>query len=334
MTAAPRRSVLVLGGTAWLSGEVARAALAAGHTVTCLARGESGTVPDGAELVRGDRASAAAYDAVADRSWDLVVDVSRQPLHVRSAVDALAGRTRHWVFVSTVSVYADDSVSGQDESAPVHEPWAGTGLAAAEDYGPAKVACERVLLEARPDALVARAGLIVGYGDPSDRFGYWPARFARAVADEPVLVPPPDDPCQVIDVEDLAGWLLRSGLTRTGGVVNAVGPVRTLGEIVQTCREVTGSRARPVAADGVWLSGQGVEPWMGPESLPLWLPLPEYAGHPARDRSRAEAAGLTTRPLQDTVRGALAWEQELGLERPRRAGLSSRRERELLALLG
>lgn len=330
--AAGGRSVLVLGGTAWLSGAVARAALAEGHEVTCLARGVSGAVPAGVELVRGDRADLAAYAAVAGRDWDVVVDVSRQPLHVRTAVEALAGRAWHWVFVSTLSVYADDATPGQDESAPVHEPWSGTGLAAVEDYGPAKVACERALLDGVPGALVARAGLIVGYGDPSDRFGYWPARFARAAGDEPVLVPPASDPCQVVDVADLATWLLRCGRAGTGGVVNAAGPARTLGEVVETCRQVTGSRARPVAASGSWLVEQGVEPWMGPESLPLWLPRPQYSGHPTRDRSRAVAAGLTTRPLAQTVTDVLRWEQELGLDRARRAGLSPARERELLGL--
>lgn len=332
--AAAGKAVLVLGGTAWLSGAVARSALAQGHTVTCLARGESGPVPEGAELVRGDRAGAAAYSAVADRDWDVVLDVARQPLHVRTAVEALAGRVRHWVFVSTVSVYSDDSVAGQDESGPVHERWEGPGLAAFEHYGPAKVACEHILLDALPGALVARAGLIVGYGDPSDRFGYWPARFARAADGERVLVPPASDPCQVVDVEDLASWLLAAGLAGTGGVMNATGPLRTLGEVVETCRRVTGSRALPVAADGTWLVEQRVEPWMGAESLPLWLPLPEYAGHATRDRSRALAAGLTTRPFEDTVRDALRWERELGLGRARRAGLSPARERDLLARLG
>ena len=324
----------MLGGTAWLSGATARAALAEGHAVTCLARGESGSVPEGAELVRGDRVDQAAYGAVAGRDWDVVVDVSRQPLHVRTAVEALAGRAGHWVFVSTMSVYADDVTPGQDESGTVHEPWSGAGLAGVEDYGPAKVACERILRDAVPGALVARAGLIVGYGDPSDRFGYWPARFARAAQDEPVLVPPPSDPCQVVDVEDLARWLLRCGLAGTGGTMNAAGPVRTLGEVLDVCLRVAGSRARPVAADGPWLVQQGVEPWMGPESLPLWLPLPEYAGHPTRDISRALAAGLTSRPLEETVRDALRWERELGLDRERRAGLSPARERELLARLG
>lgn len=334
MTPAPgSKAVLVLGGTAWLSGAVARAALAEGHAVTCLARGESGAVPEGAEHVCGDRAEVAAYDEVADRRWDVVVDVSRQPLHVRSAVQALGGRARHWVFVSTISVYADDATPGQDESGPVHEPWSGAGLAGFEDYGPAKVACEQILLDVVPGALVARAGLIVGYGDPSDRFGYWPGRFARAVDGEPVLVPPPADPCQVVDVLDLADWLLACGLAGTGGVMNAVGPVRTLGEVVEASRRVAGFGARTVAAEASWLVEQGVEPWMGPESLPLWLPLPEYAGHPTRDRRRAEAAGLATRPLEETVRDTLRWERERGLERERRAGLSPARERDLLARL-
>jgi len=332
--ARPARTVLVLGGTAWLSGAVARAAVAQGHAVTCLARGESGASPAGADLVRGDRATAGVYDAVAGRDWDLVLDVSRQPLHVGTAAEALAAHARHWVFVSTMSVYADDTTPGQDESAPVHEPWSGTGLAATEDYGPAKVACERALLDAVPGALVARAGLIVGYGDPSDRFGYWPARFARAADDEPVLVPPPTDPCQVVDVEDLAAWLLRCGLEGTGGVMNAAGPVRTLGEVVEACRTVTGTPARTVAAEGPWLEEHGVEPWMGPESLPLWLPQAEYAGHATRDRARAVAAGLTARPLAETVGDALRWERELGLGRARQAGLSPTREGELLALLG
>jgi nucleoside-diphosphate-sugar epimerase len=327
-------SVLVLGGTAWLSGTVARLAVEQGHAVTCLARGESGAVPSGATLVRGDRTGAEGYAGLPDQEWDLVVDVSRQPSHVRTAVQSLAGRARHWVFVSTLSVYADDATPAQDESAPVHPPWEGAGEAPPEQYGPAKVACEQALLEAVPTALVARAGLIVGYGDPSDRFGYWPARFARAAADEAVLVPPPTDPTQVVDVVDLAAWLLRCGLAGTGGVVNATGPTSTLGEVVAACRQAAGGRGRPVEATAAWLAEQGVEPWMGPESLPLWLPIPEYAGHGTRDRSRAVATGLSTRPLVETAADALRWEREQGLERgSRRAGLTPARERELLVRL-
>lgn len=326
--------VLVLGGTSWLGGAVVRHALQRGHHVTCLARGESGSVPDGAELVPSDRNEDTAYAAVPDRDWDFVVDLARQPLHVRRAVDALASRARHWVFVSTGSVYADDRTPGEDESARLHDPWQGDGLAGAEEYGPAKVACEQAVLDAFPDALVARAGLIIGYGDRSDRFGYWPARLARCGEDEPVLAPPLGAACQVIDVEDLAAWLVHCGEHRRGGTANAVGPVTTLGAAMEACREAAGTRCRLVEADDAWLGERGVEPWMGPESLPLWLPQDEYAGFMTRSVARAEALGLRTRPLVESARSALAWERELGLDRERHAGLTAARERELLAALG
>lgn len=322
--------LLVLGGTSWLGGAVAAAALARGHRVTCLARGRSGEVPPGAVLVVGDRDQPDGYDAVADRAWDAVVDVTRQPLHVGTGLRRLSGRVRHWVLVSTLSVYADDATPGTDEEAPVHVPWRGEGLAPDHAYGEAKVACERALLAAEPAALVARAGLIVGYGDRSDRFGYWPARFARAAAGEPVLGPPLADPCQVVDVVDLAAWLVTCAERRTGGVVNAVGPTRSIGEVLECCRQRAGTDARLVEAPGDWLAGRGVEPWMGPESLPLWLPQPEYAGHATRRRDRAVAAGLVARPLAATVDAALAWEHEQGLSRARAAGLTPGREAALL----
>ena len=328
------RSVLVLGGTSWLGGAVARRARDRGHAVTCLARGSSGSVPAGVTLVTGDRDDAGAYDVLAGRDWDFVVDVARQPLHVRGAVAALAGRTRHWVFVSTCSVYADDDTPGQDESGPLHPAWVGDGLAPDEDYGPAKVACEEAVLDRFPSALVARAGLIVGYGDRSDRFGYWPARFARAAEGEAVLVPPLDAWCQVIDVEDLAAWLVACGEAGRGGLANAMGEPVTLHDTFRACIEAAGTRPRPVEADDGWLQDRGVEPWMGEESLPLWLPQPGYAGFMCRSTHAARRAGLTTRPLVESARASLEWERERGLGRARRAGLSPERENDLLTSLG
>jgi nucleoside-diphosphate-sugar epimerase len=332
--ASPALAVLVLGGTSWLGGAVARHAHARGHAVSCLARGSSGSVPDGVELVTADRDDLSAYDAVTGRDWDFVVDVARQPLHVRGAVEALASRARHWVFVSTCSVYADDDTPGQDESGPLHPAWSGEGLAPEEEYGPAKVACEQAVLERFPDALVARAGLIVGYGDRSDRFGYWPGRFARAGDDDGVLVPPLDAWCQVIDVEDLAAWLVSCGESGRGGVANAMGEPVRLRDTLGACAEASGSRARPVEAADSWLQEQGVEPWMGAESLPLWLPGPGYAGFMNRSTEAARRSGLTTRPLIESARAALTWERERGLDRSRRAGLSTERERALLSTLG
>ncbi len=328
-----RQSVLVLGGTSWLGGAVARHASARGHHVVCLARGASGGTPPGVELVRADRDERNAYDEVRDRSWDVVIDVARQPLRVQSALDALAGQAGHWVFVSTLSVYARNDLPHQDESALLHAAWPGPGPAPDVEYGAAKVACEEAVLSARPDALVARSGLIVGDGDRSDRFGYWPARLAQAATDDEVLVPMLDRPCQVIDVEDLARWLVTCGERRVGGVANAVGDPTTLGEVLADCADVTGVVPRFVEASDDWLVANGVEPWMGPESLPLWLPESEYAGFMTRSTERAKALGLVCRPVVESVRGSLSGERRLGLDRPRHAGLSLERERELLATL-
>jgi len=336
-------SLLVLGGTSWLGGTVARHAAERGHRVTCLARGSSGTAPEAVEFIGADRGDPdAAYATVAERSWDAVIDLARQPQHVRGAVSALSERVSHWIFVSTCSVYADDTVAGADESATLHDPWEGDGLAPDEAYGPAKAACERVVLESCPEALIARSGLIVGYGDRSDRFGYWPTRFARSARSvssaaspvssaEPILVPPLLDALQVVDVRDLASWLVRAAETQISGIVNAMGDPFPLAELMDVCQEETGGRPRRVEPGHAWLVDQGVEPWMGPESLPLWLPHPEYAGFMTRDNSAAKQAGLTFRPLAESVRSTLAWENELGLDRERRAGLGTQWERDLVA---
>jgi 2'-hydroxyisoflavone reductase len=328
------RSLLVLGGTSWLGGAVARRALERGHRVTCLARGTSGTVPAGAEHVVADRWQAGAYDGVATRVWDAVLDVSWQPDQVRSATAALAEHAAHWLYVSSCSAYADDRTPDTDESAAVHEPWDGTGEVSIEQYGPAKVACELAVRSAVGEdrACVCRPGLIGGYGDPSDRFGYWPARVDRAQADgEPMLVPPLDGAAQVIDVDDLARWLVHVLEQRVTGVYNAVGDVHTITEILAACADVTGRHPTTVPVADSWLRERGVAPWMGEESLPLWLPMPDSAGFMTRRNDAARAAGLELRPLRDTAAAALAWERERGLSRPRGAGLTPDREAVLLA---
>ncbi|MDQ3616182.1 MAG: NAD-dependent epimerase/dehydratase family protein [Actinomycetota bacterium] len=326
--------ILVLGGTSWLGGTVAREALRRGHRVTCLARGESGQAPGGVTWVRADRWSEDAFDAVLDKDWDSVVDVGRQPVMVRSALAALADRTRHWIFVSTCSVYADDSTPRQDESAPLHEPWSGEGVAADEDYGSAKVACELACRDAVPAdrLLVARSGLIAGHGDRSDRFGYWPARLDRAHDGQPVLTHSRGAAVQVIDVLDLAAWLVTGTEATAAGTYNVLGDVVTLDDVLSACARKTGSEPTYSSVDQTWLTRQGVAEWSGPGSLPLWLPMPDYAGHMTRSNAAARRSGLTLRPLSDTVASALAWERELGLTRERRAGLSPAREAELIAL--
>jgi nucleoside-diphosphate-sugar epimerase len=329
--------VLILGGTAWLGGEIARYALAQGHDVICLARGESGSVPDGAALVTGDRTRPEAYQPVADTAWDLVVDVSRQPGQVRSALSALADRSDHWVFVSSGSVYADHSRPGAGLETPLLPALEGDE-AAPETYGEGKVACEEACRAARgDDVLLARSGLIAGRGDRSDRLGYWPGRFALAQEDGgPVLVPERTDrPAQFLDVADLAAWVVDAGLRGVTGPVDVYGPQRVLGDVLDLARELAGFSGDVVPVSDAALQAAGVEEYMGARSLPLWIADAEWAGFSARDTGSAEAAGVTVRDLRDTMRETLAWERELGLARTgRRAGLDRSEELELVAAAG
>jgi nucleoside-diphosphate-sugar epimerase len=326
-------SLLVLGGTAWLGSEVVRAALARGHEVTVLARGASGRMPRGVEAVVADRDDPAAYDALTVRDWDAVVDVSRQPSHVAGAVQALRDRAASWVFVSSCSVYADHDTPGADESAPLLEPDERDDEGF-QTYGARKVACERTVLRGIPDrALVARSGLIAGPGDHTDRTGYWPLRFAYpATNDGAVLVPDSPVATSVVDVRDLADWLVRAAEDRAAGVANVSGPVLPLSEHLATARRVAGHDGELVAVAPDWLERNDVQPWSGGRSLPMWLPLPEYAGFMARSTAVAQGLGLATRPLADTLHDTMQWELRQGPGRPRKAGLSPADERALLAV--
>jgi len=325
--------ILVLGGTAWRGGEVARAALARGHEVTCLARGRSGQAPRGARLVAADRGEPTAYEQVAGLDWDGVVDVSWQPGFVRSAVAALGPRARTWVYVSSGSVYAAHGTIGADESSPLLPALEGD-VAGLEQYGEAKVACERHVLDGVGDrAVIARAGLIGGPGDSSDRTGYWPLRFAHpATEDGTVLVPDAGaQSTQVVDVRDLARWLVGCVERQVRGVFNASGPATPLGDHLTAARSVAGHTGPVVAVPTSWLVEREVEEWSGPRSLPLWLSTPGWEGFAARSTRAAVGAGLVCRPLEETLRDVLAWELQVGPGRPRKAGLSPDDERDLVS---
>src|SRR4029453_19570480 len=201
--------LLILGGTQWLGRTLATGALARGHRVTCLARGGAGAVPDGAELVRADRSQPGAYDEVARRRWDEVIDVTRQPGFARRAAADLASRAGHWRFISSGNVYAAQNEPGADESAPLMPPLE-ADESTPDTYGEAKSAIEHAYREALGDRLlVVRPGLIAGPGDPSGGSGYWVPRAARG--DGPMLVPDIlDAAVQAIHVDDLVEFILDS----------------------------------------------------------------------------------------------------------------------------
>ena len=322
-------SVLVLGGTSWVGGQIAHDAVARGHDVTCLARGESGGAPAGAAFVQADRSDPQAYDEVRGRPWDIVIDVSRQPGQVRSAISALGSAATHWTLVSTGSVYADQS-GPLTEDSPVLEPL-DDDVAEPEQYGEGKVACEQFVRHLHRH-LIVRVGLIGGPGDRSDRLGHYVARFALA-GDEPVLVPDvADQPMQVIDVRDRARWILASAEGGATGTVHAAGERTTVGELVALSADVAGFSGEQVLAGESWLREHGVEEWMGPRSLPLWLPASHH-GMGLMDDARALAYGLERRPLRETLTATLADERARGLDRERRAGLTRADELALIAEL-
>jgi nucleoside-diphosphate-sugar epimerase len=294
--------LLVLGGTLLLSRAVAADAVARGHNVTCAARGESGSVPDGARHVVLDRA--APDWSQLEGEWDAVVDVARTPSWVGDALDHVSAA--HWTFVSTISVYADHSTpGGTPETLPLLPPAAGdVEQDSAEAYGSAKVACEQEVLGRAHEAFVVRPGLIIGPGDPSGRFTYWPDRLSEGGE---VLAPEsPDRDTQAIDVRDLAAWIVTGAEKHLTGVYDATGTVQRLGDLVDEVAAAVGGGATVLWAPADFLLERGVTYWSGPRSLPLWLPE-EARGMTSHDVSAAFAAGLSTRPVGETAVDTLAW---------------------------
>ena len=295
--------LLVLGGTKFLGRHAVDAALAGGHDVTIFTRGQ--TNPElfsEVEHLRGDRDG--DLGALEAGKWDGVVDTSGYvPRVVRQSAELLRDRIGHYVFVSSISVYADFSAP-ITEASPVAELEDLVTEEIMEYYGALKAACERVVEEVYGNRSTrVRAGLIVGPHDATDRFTYWPRRIALGGE---VLGPgDPDAPVQFIDARDLAAWLVQLALEGPGGTFNATGPPQplTFARLLDDMRAAIGS-----TADVVWLDDQhvldaGVQPWT---ELPLWLPGSDHAGMACADISRALAAGLTFRPVEETIVDTLA----------------------------
>ncbi|WP_020520329.1 NAD-dependent epimerase/dehydratase family protein [Catelliglobosispora koreensis] len=318
--------ILILGGTVFLGRAAARAAVEAGHEVTCAARGVSGSVPDGVTFVEIDRSSPDGLSAL-EGTFDAAIDVARWPSHVRNSLAALEGRVGHWTFVSSCSAYSDDSVPlALAHQLPLHDPLPEDGEEVMENYGPAKVACEQLFAATGVPTFVCRAGLIVGPEDIGNRFSYWVSRLDRGGE---ILAPgTPEDYVQWIDVRDLGAWLVKAAETGLTGAFDGIGAPVTRSEFFDGI-----ASGLSVAPSLTWvpqefLAEQNVSPWAGERSLPMWLPLPEYAGFMSHDVSPSLAAGLIQRPLAETARDTLA---ATGEGTAIRAGLTAEEEAEVLA---
>jgi 2'-hydroxyisoflavone reductase len=302
--------ILVVGGTGWLGGEVVASALARGHDVAVLSRGRTAGPPPGVRALVADRDRADdVARALAGERFDAVVDTSGYTVAgARSTAAHLAG-VGAYAYVSSLNAYRD--WPGAPVRGTADPVW--TDDDDLDDYGPMKAASERVLGRALGGRLlVVRSGLVVGPGDPTGRLGWWLLRLRRG---GPVVVPVDgwDQPVTVVDVRDLAGWLVGSVETGRSGVVNATGEVgmTTYGRLLEACREVVGADARsPVTwagRDDATLLAAGVQRWV---HLPFWVPADEARVLWSIDTSSARAAGLPSRPVESTLADLWAWLRE------------------------
>jgi 2'-hydroxyisoflavone reductase len=336
---APLR-ILILGGTGFTGPYQVRYSVSRGHKVTVFNRNRrQADLPSGVERLVGDRNAPDGLAALKGRTWDVVIDnPTTFPRWVRDAGQVLKDATQHYVFISTISVYPDvGTPRGADESAAVAQykgtdPFAEARITG-ENYGPLKALSEREAEKWFPrKTTVIRPGLIVGPGDESDRFTYWPVRIDRGGE----ILAPGDglDPIQFIDARDLAEWTIRMVEQKTFGTFNATGPRAALNsaEFLGGMRAaLSGSKdLKFVWVPAAFLAEQKVEPW---GDLPVWIPRsqPDSAISTV-SITRAVAQGLTFRPLATTTVDALAWFNALPAERKAalRAGLKPEREAEVL----
>lgn len=340
------KTILVLGGTGQTGPHLVRQLIDAGHTVTLSNRGNRSDdlFPD-LECLIADRMSDEpdALKAITDelesgRRWDVCIDIwPHIPKVVETTAELLKDNVDHFLYVSSMSVYADSSVIGLDEDAEVlTAPDADETEYTMALFGNFKAECENRVRRIYPDNhTIFRPGLIVGPRDFSFRGGYWPVRVREGGE---ILAPGDgEDPIQQIDGRDLTLFEIRCMENGTTGTFNVVGPhpdtPLTMRRYLQRCKEATRSDATFVWADAEFLTENEIGPWM---NMPNWLPREgEYAGFARRSVDRALAAGLTFRPLVDTIRDTLAWYDELTEERQqgvsRRAGIPREREAEVLA---
>ena len=332
--------VLVLGGTGQTGPHLIRELLGRGHTVTMFNRGNRSEdlFPD-VECLIGDRAPDAAdglqaleAEIGAGRRWDLAIDIwPHVPQIVERTATLLHDSVDHFMYVSSISVYADHSKPGADETAEVGKLDDPDAEYSDELFGPFKAECEKRVRRIYPDNhTIFRPGLIVGPRDFSFRGVYWPVRVRRGGE---VLAPGDgSDFIQIVDGRDLTAFQADCMERRIEGTFNVTGEPTEMRTLLETCRDASGADARFTWVDAEFLSEHQVAPWM---HMPCWLPAEgEYAGFGHRSIDRARKAGLRFRALAETVRDTLVWYDELPTERrdqiSGRAGLPAEREAEVL----
>lgn len=324
-------NLLVLGGTKFVGRHAVAEALARGHDVTLFTRGE--TNPDlfpEARHVRGDR-NVSLAGLPSPESFDAVLDTSGY--HPRPVgASARAFEQSLYCYISSVSAYGDLSKLGvTTEASPLASlPGPVPDEFDQDLYGGLKALSEKTVGLICPRSLIIRPGLIVGPNDSTDRFTYWPVRAARG--GRILAAGPPDRGVQVIDVRDLATWLLNLLEQQATGVYNAVSQ-HTIGSIIQACQEAADVPSEIVWASGDQLARHGVEEWI---QMPLWVREDgEYAGLLASDLSKAQAAGLRSRPMVQTARDTLDWfrSERGGVESTLKAGMSPRDEARIIKAL-
>ncbi len=320
--------VLILGGTHFLGRHLVQSALRSGHQVTLFNRGKTapGLFPEAEEL-HGDRDG--DLNALRGGSWDVAIDTSGYvPRVVQASAEVLRPQVGRYVFVSSISVYANFDREGMDEEWPVGQVADPTTEDVQAFYGPLKALSESAVREVYGnDALIVRPGLIVGPHDPTDRFTYWVRRFGRGGN---VLVPGARDRrVQFIDARDLADWMMRTTESSVVGTYNATGPHYrlTMGEFVTALQSALPGTSRPVWVNEDFLAQHQVAEW---SELPLWISdAVGWPGFLAVSVERALGAGLVFRPLTETIRDTWEWDHQR--TEPKKAGMKPEREDALLA---
>ncbi len=326
--------ILILGGTGFLGPAIVEAARPRGHTLTLFNRGKTNAelFPE-LEKLHGDRDG--KLDALEGRTWDAVVDTSGYvPRIVKMSAELLAPACQHYVFISTISVYAGFEKPNADENAALATMPDPTSEDVPQFYGALKALCEKTAEAAMPGKVAnIRPGLIVGPRDPTGRFTYWPVRMARGGE---ILAPGSGaDPVQLIDVRDLAEWIVEVVEKKTVGTYNALGPVERLemAAMLKGVAEGVGA-ADPKLTGGPaeFLDQEKVAPW---QDMPVWIPASgDMAGSGTMSNARATARGLRFRPVSDTAKATLEWVNGLDADTrakvTSRAGLKPEREVEVL----